>query len=635
VSALAAMLPLIALLIWVILLFQLAEGWTWRGAFMYAALGWGVFTVLLSEGLSMAHAIGTSSLLVFWSLPTLLGLGWLLQRRREGLPFRFPPRLRLTREQAVYAVICAAFLAVTAIIAGFAPPNNWDVLNYHMARVAHWAQEGSIHHYATGIEVQNYMPPGNAIFLLQVYILGRGDQWVNFIQWFSLLGNVLVASEIVRRLGGSVRSQWLAALFVVTLPMGIMQATSATSDFFVAFWLAITAAMTLSFWQRPDEAWVLIPLGAAAGMAVLSKQTSLPFLLPFAVWTLAAFWRSSTRRRSIAYGLAGLVLLLSVNAGYALRNIQTYGNPAGPQSRVELHVNEPIGLRSFISNLLKNASLHAGTPSPYFNKGVALAVQVMHEWIGSDVNDPGLTAEGQFRIKGQVQHETVAGNFVHAVLMLAATAVFLVQRRRFAAKDRIYALAVLSGFLIFVLIFKWKITGSRYHLPFFVLAAPAVAGVMGGWRLRYAAASVAAMAIWSIPWLVGNQARPLISGVDSAFVDSVLTTPRQELYFANGGYLQTPYLEMASKIEESDCKAVGISIPGGSAEYPIWALLGAPDRNLQIEWIVSGTPSARYAEDSFEPCAVVCDACPESWETIRGLQLAYDRPPFRLYLDSP
>jgi hypothetical protein len=115
----------------------------------------------------------------------------------------------------------------------------------------------------------------------------------------------------------------------------------------------------------------------------------------------------------------------------------------------------------------------------------------------------------------------------------------------------------------------------------------------------------------------------------------VLTTPRQDLYFANGEYLKVPYLEMSSTIKGAGCKAVGISIPGASAEYPIWVLLGAPDQNLQIEWIVSGTPSARYEDASFKPCAVICDSCPGSWETVRGLPLTYDRPPFRLYLDGP
>jgi hypothetical protein len=76
VSALAALLPFIALLIWAFLLFQLGQNWTRRDAFIYAAVGWGVFTVLLTELLSLAHCGSrfdpvsrVSELFMLWYVP--------------------------------------------------------------------------------------------------------------------------------------------------------------------------------------------------------------------------------------------------------------------------------------------------------------------------------------------------------------------------------------------------------------------------------------------------------------------------------------------------------------------------------------------------------------------------------------
>jgi len=54
--------------------------------------------------------------------------------------------------------------------------------------------------------------------------------------------------------------------------------------------------------------------------------------------------------------------------------------------------------------------------------------------------------------------------------------------------------------------------------------------------------------------------------------------------------------------------------------------------DLRIEWIVGGTPSERFSDSAFAPCAIVCEACEEQGQTIRGLPLAYVRSGYRLYL---
>ena len=49
--------------------------------------------------------------------------------------------------------------------------------------------------------------------------------------------------------------------------------------------------------------------------------------------------------------------------------------------------------------------------------------------------------------------------------------------------------------------------------------------------------------------------------------------------------------------------------------------------------LVAGTPSERYADPSFEPCAVICvGSCPDEWTRVRDLPLALQAAPLRLYL---
>jgi hypothetical protein len=75
-------------------------------------------------------------------------------------------------------------------------------------------------------------------------------------------------------------------------------------------------------------------------------------------------------------------------------------------------------------------------------------------------------------------------------------------------------------------------------------------------------------------------------------------------------------------------------LASGGAEYPMWALLDAPRPDLRIEWIVGGTPSERFADPAFTPCAIIRQGCEEKGETVRGLPLVYTRASYRLHLQE-
>jgi len=89
---------------------------------------------------------------------------------------------------------------------------------------------------------------------------------------------------------------------------------------------------------------------------------------------------------------------------------------------------------------------------------------------------------------------------------------------------------------------------------------------------------------------------------------------------------------MTGLIRKAGCTQVGVVLPGGGIEYPIWALLGAPREGVRLEWLLGGDPSARYSDPSFAPCAVFCDTCPSEWNVVRGLPEVYHRGQFRLFL---
>jgi hypothetical protein len=625
-------LPFLAFLAWFLALIQYDRD---QGrSFIRSLLGWGTYAVLTTEVLSLFQAVSTASLGITWGLPTVGAVLLILKAARRGrlelprIPIPHSPFLRVVAGGVVACVV------LTGVVAWLAPPNTWDALTYHMSRVAQWAQNGTIGHYATGIDAQDFMPPGASVLALQMYVLGQGDRLANFVQWFAMVGCLVVAPRIASRLGAGETGQWVTAAFVATLPSGIMQATSVTTDYVVALWVAIAALSVVEIWQGRRQAEALLSLGAAIGLSVVTKQTAVAYLAPFLLILPLVVLLRRNRPRFLLWAALGLLLAALLNAGPLGRNLSTYGSLSGPASRVESQTNQILDARVLLSNVLRNLSLHAGTPSPHVNKAITLMILWVHDQIRLDVSDRRITSEGVFRVRSTSLHETAAGNPVHALLLVALIPLGWLARGHIHRKVWLYAGLVVLTFVVLSAMLQWKPTGARYHLPFFVLVAP-VAGVVleafpsaAVWRV-----AVGALLVSCVPWLLGNHSRPILSGWPGADVDSVLVVPRDELLFANAPYLVRPYQEITELIRREGCRQVGVALPGQGLEYPFWALLGAPSGDLVIDWLVAGTPSARYVDPSFTPCAVICEKCPPEWERVRGLPELYRYGPFRLFLD--
>jgi hypothetical protein len=191
-----------------------------------------------------------------------------------------------------------------------------------------------------------------------------------------------------------------------------MQATSVTTDYLVALWVSIAALCMIDVWQGRSLWRGMLGLGAAVGLAVATKQTTFFYLAPFLVLFPLALLRRRGGARFAVWALLALLLVGLLDAAFLARNQGTYGNPAGPELRLGSQLNQVIDTGVVISNLIRNASLHLGTPSPHLNKAMSLAVLWVHARMDLDVNDPRTTAEGSFRVKPPKLQETVAGNLL-------------------------------------------------------------------------------------------------------------------------------------------------------------------------------------------------------------------------------
>jgi hypothetical protein len=140
-----------------------------------------------------------------------------------------------------------------------------------------------------------------------------------------------------------------------------------------------------------------------------------------------------------------------------------------------------------------------------------------------------------------------------------------------------------------------------------------------------------ALLLTSWPWLFGIQSRPIIPAVSDTQINSVLTEPRDSFYDVNVPWVKDKFRTITDEINRIQCSQVGLMLGGSAMEYLLWAQLDAPRDDLEIEWIVSGTPSERYVQEDFSPCAIICDKCPEDMSVVRGLPVSLELGSLRLY----
>ncbi|MGD8634680.1 MAG: glycosyltransferase family 39 protein [Anaerolineales bacterium] len=628
------LLPLVSFAALCLLIANLRPRWGWRRVFLRSTLVVGVYAIVILELLSIFQRVGRATLIAAWLLPIAVSFGWIRRIVPSQHDLRFPRiHFPVSWFERLALILILAIVILTGVIAWFAPPTTYDSLTYHMSRVAHWAQEGGVVPYASGILRQNYMSPGAEMDILHVYVLGQSDRFANLIQWSAMVMSLIGVSLLAADLGASRQAQIFASLFAATLPMGIAQASSTMTDYVTGMWVLLAASEVLRF-QKGDRAEQTLPFAAcAAGLAFLAKPTGAVFVIPFGIFAFVFLVKRYPLRQIIRYVLMALTIVVLINLGYLTRNWLVFGNPLGGGNQVQMFTNEAFNLRVLVSNLLRNASLHAGTPWPEWNQALYSLLAKVHWKLGLDLTDSRTSMHPFFKIWEYPSNETRATNTIQAVLLLLAGLIITFRWRKYQPQTGWFGIMLAGGFLLFVALFKFDLLGSRYHMPFFVLAAPFVAAVMGKALKPWALALLTiALVVGALPILFRLDSRPLLPSETKA---SVITARRLDQYFNDAPYFDEAYIPITDRIEAAGCSEIGVMLGGDSPEYPLWVLLDAPASDVVIGWIISRQDvSGSYRPDDFTPCAVICEKCDWAGESFNGLPLDFEAGPLRLYLGN-
>lgn len=633
-TALPGLLPLLSLGLFTVAARSRAGHWT--EAVVLGAIAWGTVVTVLTETLGAANAITFSALGMIWSAIALSLGAWIVRARALPAP---GPALDSARRDPWLTLPIVLFAAVTLLIALAAPPNTFDSMAYHMSRVAQWAANGSVDNYPTAILRQLHMAPFAEYAMLHVYVLSGGDRLVNLVQWLAMVGSLAAAAAIARELGGGRAAMLIAAAFCATLPIGIMEATGTKNDYVVAFWVATVAWLALVLIRHPPageprrrEYW--LALGAATGLAMLTKATAYLFIAPFLVWVAVALVRRFSRP-SLANAAMAAVLALALNAAFFARNLELHGSPFGARIENEEHAyaNERVDGAVLASNVLRNVALQVATGSRRIDGLITRAVRKAHRILGIDPALPATTWMSiEFDAHQRWRHEDSAPNPLHFVVVLAAPAALIGWRDRSTARGLAFFAAILAGFLLFCGYLQWQPWHSRLHLPLLVLGAPLAGLAIARIPWRGAAPGAAVLfAAAGAPALVGNESREL------AAARNVLNTPRSLQYFANWTDIAGAYIRAARRIDASGCRDVALVGWWNGYEYPLWALTGG---GVRLDHVAVENESGRYAKRRrpVRYCGVVALTRHElaaDYADSLGLKRVIDDPSLMLFLAPP
>lgn len=194
------------------------------------------------NGLSLFEALTRSNVLWFVSLTICVLLLFTL-RAGVGYNVNEARMLFLLIRKCFISRLALTMLPLLLLIgltAWLYPPNNYDSLTYHMARVAHWLQNQSIAYYPTPVERQNVMGPGAEYLILLAQIITSSDHLANFVQFAAFVLLVPSGFYLGRLLGLPRKLLPAVVILSATAPIAIFQASTTKNDIVAALMVYAT-----------------------------------------------------------------------------------------------------------------------------------------------------------------------------------------------------------------------------------------------------------------------------------------------------------------------------------------------------------------------------------------------------------
>ena len=465
-------------------------------------------------------------------------------------------------------------LLITLAIALISPPNNWDSMTYHMSRVEYWIQNKAIYFFKTNNPRQNILSPFSEFIILHFQILSSSDIFANLVQWISLIISMATVSLICKEFGLSQRLQLIAAFFICSLPIVLLQASSTKNDIVASTFILLFYYYQISLINKYSNAFIFFA-GLSLGLGVLTKGTSyilrfatgityFTFLIGFKIWDIKSI--------ILRYGIIFSIGLL-INLPHYFRNLFKYHDLLG-LSTLPSVINELFSFGVMFSNLIRHIAYQLGTNINIINWYIYRIVKIL---LGNNISDPKTSfLNRDFRPPFFSLHEDAAGNIIHTLVIIIIFFISLAFIKKIKRIHTIsFCISVIS-ILLYCFLLKWQPWTGKV-LPLFVITTPFLMVALN-YILQIKKLKITFYIIWVImltgtfPYLFYNKSRPLLPFNDR----SILYQERIEGYFNNTPELYNQYKKIINKLDETEVSkkdSIALHLGGDSWDYPFLVML--------------------------------------------------------------
>ncbi len=477
-------------------------------------------------------------------------------------------RLKLWQKIALGGTCIVGLLA---FIQGLVyPPNNWDSMTYHMARITSWISHRSVYDYPTHILRQNYQPPFAEYLIMHTGLLCGSDVFANTIQFFFLLITLVSLSLIASYWGLKAHYKILLLIIAFTIPEVVLQSSSTQNDIVISFFVVTAFYFILRALDRPTTTNYLW-LGLTTGLALLTKGTAYLYFAPMLLfWGLMAMWEWYRTKRfayAINFVIAILVAVL-INVAFYYRNYQLNHNVLGIGKKESAqYANQKMNASLLLSSAVKNAGLHIGLKHiPAITYWANDVIHKFHDLTGIPIDGRDVNfANTKFSTNDSPSDEDLAPNLLHFLLITVAFGAFIILmiKGRTNGNSRFLFLILVVQVILFCAYLKWQPYSTRLHTPIFLLSVVLLGYILSVSKtiLRISHVMLPLMVIYAFIMVTSNKQRPL---------DRHLRDPRYAKFFTMRYQIEQDHTPIKSVISRDHFKRIGLLVNSDAWTYPLF-----------------------------------------------------------------
>lgn len=592
-----------------------------QGSYIEACSLWMLFLFVFTEVLSIGHLLRFRSLFAAWVVLDLLLLFFLaMQLKIRGFTMKSTVKkmwktgihgVQALKESPYYGILLLVGMVVFALSL-VTTPYNWDSMTYHLPRIAHWAQNHSVAHFATNSIRQIANPVLGEFVNLHVYILcGEHDLFFNLLQGTSFLTGTIMVAAIAERISCDRRFCFLAALLYMTMPSAFAEALTTQNDDFATIWLLFFIYRLLEYTDmdnpmRLDRNTVcrVSTMGLCVAWGYLAKPSVCVGMVIFALWLLIVCIKRRDRVRDLAgIFFCALPFVALPLIPEMLRNFKSFGAYSSPNAGARQLVGT-LQPHYLIVNLLKNVSFNM--PMPLVKDGHEifaglavmaakfLRVELDAECISENGRAYGLHEAGTYGCDTAVS-PIVLWLFIFCVLWV----LLRFGKTKWERSSRGYVIAASFSFLGFCTVLRWEPFVGRYMISYLALLCPLIAVILQYETKEKERAPFRWGIVGTVSFLCMMEFLNLSRYHYINFKEHARTRPYG--YYAARWEEMAPAIALTDEIKSRGYKNVGLSLGSDDFEYPLWKML----EGCRLEHIMIKNESAVYADENFVPDCVI------------------------------